>query len=924
MKKIMLTIIVALLALTAWLLWPQKEEPQTSPSESRAQAETSAEDSTPAERPAMKGRHERTARAAFDEVAEADDPEGDLRLEGQVVDEGDLPVEGAIVSVSTKPSRTAKTGKDGTFYFDRLVGRRFRLTARHGDRVGGPVLHRLTEASDPVVIRLRAGAAVIVKVSDASDKQPVSGALVELRGLDKLPAVTDARGTARLEGVTPGYATLMASASGYAPAHKLVSVPESTTQALEVAVELRRGGRVSGRVITTDGQPVEGARVLAENTAALFSLADSERDGAQTNEEGRFSLEAVAEGTCRLTASHPDHPTTSSRPVTVSLSRPVPDVEIVMKQGAAIAGRVIGTDGSPAAWARVRCTRTDATPFAGGTIGGHRQRGATADGEGNFELKGLPLAELVLMAVSEVASSDTVQVDLSQGGRIEGIELRLAAGGTISGKVITDTGEPVADAEVLARPDFWAGGLNRKTRLRGRSSTVTDGGGNFTFSGLCEGSYRLSATRSAGSFRRFTRQGIEAKTGDEDVEIVLAEDGSLGGRLAFATGGNPTSFSVALNMSPGVPCSSADGSFELPAVAPGKYMITFRGRDFADKVLSDVEVQGGGKTDLGSIEVQPGRDVSGRVIDESGEPVPGATVVVAERLVGDGSNLVLDIGAAAEERMGLRRGTSDPDGYFRVGGIGTSRYVMLAEHAGLGRSDLVVIPEGTASPTHDLVLHNMGSISGRVTKKGQPAAGAVVQVNSEGEVAKTIVVHAGDDGNYIVEKIEAGRHRVTAALVSGPGGGARSQGSLVTVEPGQSLRVDIDIPAGEVTLVIDVKGKEGAKVDAAQILLLAGEVNISTANELNRVAMSSPGSISQTFWLPVKPAEFKEVQGGKYTLCAIPINGNMNDPTFLQHLRKNTAHLKVYCSPFEVPAGGEELKHTLVVPPMDPLPEEAE
>src|SRR4051812_8545264 len=59
-----------------------------------------------------------------------DDPRGELRLEGQVVDSDEHPVAGATVVLSANPPRTATTEADGAFAFDALVGRPYTLVAR--------------------------------------------------------------------------------------------------------------------------------------------------------------------------------------------------------------------------------------------------------------------------------------------------------------------------------------------------------------------------------------------------------------------------------------------------------------------------------------------------------------------------------------------------------------------------------------------------------------------------------------------------------------------------------------------------------------------------------------------------------------------------------------------------------------------------
>ncbi len=862
------------------------------------------------------------ARAMLPEVFEDDDPTGNLRLEGQVIDAGDLPVDGAIVAINTRPARTARTEKDGTFFFDKLVGRRFSLTARHGSRVGGPILHKLSEKSSPVVIRLRSGGTVEVSVTAADTGAPVAGALLELRTIDNVPAVTDSHGRASFSGVAAGYCTLAARASGFSPAQQLVSVPESTTKPVQITLSLYRGSSVSGRVVDQDGQPIQGARVLAVDSSALLSLADADRDGAESDGDGRFSIDALASGSYRLTATHADYPAASSKPVRVSAARPTPDVTIVMHPGAVMAGKVVDANGQAAPWARVRCGRKDMSPLVGAAIGGKRQRGATADEQGKFRISGLPRAEMQALAQTEEASSDALTVDLRSRPVVEDIVLRLTIAGMIAGQVHTPSGDPLADIEVAAFPDIWSNGISNETFLRGRATTATDGSGHFVLRGLARGSYRLRAARSAGSFRARMNSGVKAKTGDENVEIVLGNDGGIKGRLVFADGGNPIEFSLALNMPPGIPFTSQDGSFEIPGVAPGSYRLTFRGNNFAETVVPEVTVEEEKVTDLGTIKVKRGRTLTGRVLTEDGSPVPGATVLAATRLVGDGSHLALDLGKAAEEQMGLRRAKSDDAGFFRIDGISAERYMLVAEHEKYGRSDAMVVPQGTAGLDRELVLHASGSVFGKVTAGGEPVAGAIIQANPVGESAKVIVVHAGDDGSYNIEKIQAGQLRITAAQMAGAGLGARSEGVVVTARPGEKVQVDIDIPVGSVKLTIDVKGQGGAKIDAAQVLLLVGKVQIESASELNKAAMAAGGSISQTFWMAAKPAVFTKVIPAEYSLCVIPINGDMNDPAFVMRLRKYTASLKVICSPLTIPAQPESQRQQVTVPPMQPLPPE--
>jgi hypothetical protein len=146
------------------------------------------------------------------------DPEGPLRLEGQVVDKDGHGVGGAEVWLGSVPPRSAKSEEDGTFAFDKLVGRDYALTATAGDKVGGPVTYKLTETSDPVVIRLADSAKVVVTVI-GTDAKPIENAEVRLAAMGERTARTGRDGVATLKPVAPGWVAVQVTASGYAPGH---------------------------------------------------------------------------------------------------------------------------------------------------------------------------------------------------------------------------------------------------------------------------------------------------------------------------------------------------------------------------------------------------------------------------------------------------------------------------------------------------------------------------------------------------------------------------------------------------------------------------------------------------------------------------------------------------------------------------------
>src|SRR5262249_15226541 len=140
----------------------------------------------------------------------------------------------------------------GSFHFDRLMGKSYILVAREGARAAGPVTVRLTAKSEPVTMRLRAAASVEVVVLSATDKHPVAGAQVELRGVETLAGATGRDGRLVFDGVAPGVYSLAAAAPGFAKSFARVRISGQFMAEGVVerrSLELRTGAAVSGRVV---------------------------------------------------------------------------------------------------------------------------------------------------------------------------------------------------------------------------------------------------------------------------------------------------------------------------------------------------------------------------------------------------------------------------------------------------------------------------------------------------------------------------------------------------------------------------------------------------------------------------------------------------------------------------------------------------
>ncbi|MEO8705200.1 MAG: carboxypeptidase regulatory-like domain-containing protein [Kofleriaceae bacterium] len=836
------------------------------------------------------------------------DPEGPLRLEGQVQGPDGKGVGGADVWLASVPPRATKTDDDGSFSFDKLVGRSYVLSAATADLISGQVTYKLTGKGDPVVIRLVEGATVTVTVTSET-KQPISGAEVMLADASHRTATTDAKGIATLRPVRPGWANLQAQAPGYAPNTGFATVGSAGGTG-RAAIILRKGFPITGQVVDEAGKPIAKARVYASGGAwddwTGTGDADAPRGEVTSDAKGAFTIPALANGAHTLTAVDGEH-APGSAPVQVN-EMAVTGVTITMKTGGVIAGVVLDAQQKPAPFATVRVAGT------GAQMWNTAARQATTDESGAFEVRGLARAKLQARAESEDAASELEDVDLTREPSKKGIKLVLGVTGAISGIVVDDTGKPVPEVQVNAFPDIMGGASTEGLALAGMSSATSDGAGRFTIHGVPEGAYRLWAARVTGG-QDWGQQGTSAKTGDKGVRITLAAPGGLVGKVELDGGSVPKLVNVQIGYQ--APVQAQAGAFTIKDLTPGAYAVTFRGPEFAEMVKHDIKIEPGKVTDLGTVKVFRGRRLSGTVVDSGGKPIAGAKVKLAEMLFSAQGNE--DQAESFEDLAGVKSAISDGDGAFTIIGVPKKATTAMADHA-KGRSVGVPIPEGTEDPPPvTLTLRGFGSIVGKVTMKGQPQDGVTISESTKGGGAQAQFGKTDDAGNFTLAKVTEGTHVLQAMQTKMMS--MKSTTVTVNVTAGAPTRVTIEIPVGQITLAVNIKALASNKVDAAQVFLFAGAIAPQNAKQLTDNFFQG-GAAGMKFWFGEgKPApEFEEVVPGDYSVCTIPITGNMMDPAFQQKLQANMQLLKVYCKQVKVLAAPLKQAVEHVVPAMDPLP----
>jgi uncharacterized GH25 family protein len=837
-----------------------------------------------------------------------DDPRGDLRLEGIVLDGEDHPVVGATVVLSSNPPREAVSEADGGFAFDHLVGRPYTLVARAKAGIAGPVTARLTATSAPVELHLRPGAKVTVAVV-ATDGKPVDGATVELRG-DDLQRAKTKNGSAAFAPVVPGGYQVAAWTEHTARSLQWLTVGAGETQAKLV---LAAGAAVSGKVVDDHGNAVAGARVTFHGASDWSQQADPKLDAVTTTSDGSFRFPAVAAGSFRFAAAHPSFAPGQSPLVTLDGKTERAGIVIELAAGATVRGRVIDAQKQPVVGARVR-------------IGVASRRGmifepprqAYSDGAGAFEVKGLSKRELAAVAMHETGSSQTRPVDATRGD-VSDVELVIDVTGAIAGIVVDPQGNPVEGVQVSAGPNFRdqrAVSDFTQWRLRGFPQELTDGAGKFTLTGLAPGSYQVTAMRAhaASRGRRGATEGVVAETGTKDLKIVLAPEGGVKGRVQFGNGTAPAAFTVAVGMS--AQAFTGDGAFELDALAPQQYELQVRGAAFQMRVVP-VLVEPGKTADVGTILVEQGRTLGGTVV-AAGQPVAGATVSAGRMVFGNGTSSTANFGPMGQ---GTKSTTTDTDGTFSLAGFSDGDLTLVADHPDYGRSKAVRVP--TDMPGQGelvLELQPFGALSGVMRQGGKPVEGILVSCQSTTTPGAIYGVASGPDGKYRYDRLAPDTYKVSAT-VGMPMAGMKFYSQQVVVPSGKEVTVDLSVEPGAVTLDVQAVASNGT-LGVANVWLASGApLTATTATQLSlQTAAAGPGA-SQ--WVIVRAGEaavFSEVAPGAYSACIVPFPAEVKGMAAMGYSERHGDKLPAYCRPVNVAASPptQNVSIPVEIPPFVP------
>lgn len=459
------------------------------------------------------------------------------------------------------------------------------------------------------------------------------------------------------------------------------------------------GLAITGAVLDDSGQLLPGIRVTARPAAGPTMDPGQSQPGAPqvevTDTLGGFTFAELEEGEYELAVEETPH----YRPVRTRVRAGVANAELMLQRIRSV--RVYGTVSDEAGMAlenvRIRA------------LGGRRR--AQSDPSGVYELltepvkaRQAPVLEFSREGFQEQrvrveavlsAKSDEVLLDVQMEAESEGPKVG------VSGQITGPQDELVGGASV------WLSSLKSADYLR----TSSDKLGNYRFGEVEVGDGYMLGVEPQEEYAAFESNRFTLGPDDLSYDVQLEDQGlsDLSGTVTDLQGAPLAGFTLWLRSMSGrlplVPIhTDGGGRFRLENIPAGEVKIQSRSEPWLE--ASGIVLEGG-QTRHVDVPMDWGdRWLLGQVVDERGEPVPRA------RLVLSWTGTFWDVSSGSRREV-----MSDQQGYFAVSNLGAQAYTLTAQAPGY-QSVRIEHRLGQSNGELRIRLSRFGSVSGAGTGGG--------------------------------------------------------------------------------------------------------------------------------------------------------------------------------------------------------------
>jgi protocatechuate 3,4-dioxygenase beta subunit len=596
---------------------------------------------------------------------------GSATLAGRIYDERAQPLEGAIVSLAGSgfwPARSVRSGADGRFYWPNIPVGIYELRASKGGLVAPPVEGLILDAGARRAfgMQLAPGWTMAGQVVDAHTGHAIRDAEVTvatgLLGLHTRSVRSDDHGRFELAGIVGDDRALYIEADGYVAAGPLLHGAAEPS----MTVRLERASIIEGSVVDERGLPIEGVLVRAfgqgrrpAGPPASESLGTTSRPvppisaagsgmlafvgQATTAPDGTFRLSNLRPGPYTIAGSHDDFAPAESNPLRVAPGATRSGVDLVMRAGAELAGRVVDERGNGLEGIPVELrTPTDRLP-----------RMSVTASDGSFSFRGVR-GEVSVTALPYDLPPASESVEIGNDALVT-VELALSSSlYTLHGRVVDERGFGVSGALLTVSA--------KSPQTPVRRSAKSDADGTFSVPALPGPPFELNAEHPA--YSPVQLSDIESTDG---VRVVMSVGVTFLGEVldewtGDGLGGARVELDGPITRST---TTRSDGTFVFRRAPTGTYDISFSHPDYEQqsrRVVLEPPRYVDRPQELDPVRLEPGGTIEGEILDAQGEPVPDAEV------------------AWGDPPRWERATRTDARGFFRLRGVPAGTVWITARH----------------------------------------------------------------------------------------------------------------------------------------------------------------------------------------------------------------------------------------------------
>ncbi len=266
--------------------------------------------------------------------------------------------------------------------------------------------------------------------------------------------------------------------------------------------------------------------------------------------------------------------------------------------------------------------------------------------------------------------------------------------GEISGKVISrTTNKPVSGVTV---------------KLEDLNNVTTDSNGLFKFTSVSPGKYTLYYISNV--YDNQTQEGIvvaSRKTTISPTVILSAPNGEIKGRVINSTGQTIPGTVIRINSS--LMPTNPGGEFRFTKIHNGVYTIYYDAPGYLGQTQEGIRVNGNLATTPTVILSAPNGEIKGRVINSTGQTIPGTAIRINSSLM-----------------------PTNPGGEFRFTKVHNGIYTIYYDAPGyLGQTQVIQVNGNTVTTPTVILSAPNGEIKGRVINSaGQTIQGTAIRINS--------------------------------------------------------------------------------------------------------------------------------------------------------------------------------------------------